>query len=122
MRSETGEPARSCCPRAGRGPRRRERKRPSLRISSTAHSPRRLLELPVAASTDNHDLPIISGPDDLAMDTWMTVEGSEAVPHRGFEGVAEFVAPRPAFDVHEGLALKTKKLDHVRVAAASGLT
>ena len=52
----------------------------------------------------------------------MTVECSEAVPHRGFEGVAEFVAARPAFDVHQGLALETKKLDHVRVAAAPGLT
>ena len=52
----------------------------------------------------------------------MTVECSEAVPHRGFEGVAEFVAACPAFDVHQGLALKTKELDHVRVAAAPGLT
>jgi hypothetical protein len=84
----------------------------------TPPSPR----LPVAASTYDHDLPIVSGPHDLAPDKWMTVECSEAVPNRGFKGVAEFVAARPAFDVHQGLALKTKELDHVPVAAASGLT
>jgi hypothetical protein len=43
-------------------------------------------------------------------------------PTRGFEGVAEFVAAGPAFDVQQGLALESKELDHVRVAAAPGLT
>lgn len=80
----------------------------------------KLLEPVSTASALDYDTSIGCRPQDNTPDVRLPGERSEAVPYRRLEGVAELVAPTPAFDIDQLVAVDSAHDDPVDAPALSG--
>ena len=106
------------------------RQLPAIRLSGTGRrhgvvepppeASYKLLEPVSAAPALDYDTSIRCRPQDNTPDVRLPGERSEAVPYRRLEGVAELVAPTPAFDIDQLVAVDSAHDDPVDAPASSG--
>jgi hypothetical protein len=80
----------------------------------------KLLEALISAPTDDHHAPICCRPHEGPCDPGLPGEGSEAIPDRPLQRVAELVVTGPSFDVHQFVAVEPVEHDPVDVTTPTG--
>ena len=79
-----------------------------------------LFEALISSSTLDHHAPICCCPHNGSRDPGLPREGTEAIPNRCFERVAELVTARPPLDIDQRVAIEPTEHDPVDATTPAG--